>query len=226
MTPKELYDLFRADTTDNVEPYLWSDPEVWAYMNDAYTMFVRLIGGIPDYRSDLCTVMATKGEEFSDIDPKILFIRQATLEPLGETVKVINAQDIESLNDEDYGLMRRLNISKSTGKVRYLVMGLEDDVVQWVHIPDRDYEVHLLVERLPLEPVTEDSETFEGVKEHHHFHLLKWMKAQAYLKQDAETFNKVKSDEQKAEFLAYCELAKKEKEKYKHKVRVVRYGGI
>ena len=52
------------------------------------------------------------------------------------------------------------------------------------------------------------------------------MKAQAYSKQDAETYNKAKADEEAAKFVAYCEQAKREKEKYKHKVRVVRYGGI
>lgn len=236
MTPKELYDLFRADTTDNVAPYLWTDTEVYAYMNDAYYMFVRLIGGIPDYSSPICTVKATKEEPFSDIDPAILFIRQATLEPDGRAVKVINAQDMERLTDEDFGVLRRINNSNTIGKVRYLVMGMEDNVVRWVNVPDADVDVHLLVERLPLatitgaEPDPDDPEavpeSFEGVKAHHHFHFLKWMKHLAYAKQDAETFDKVKSEEQKAAFVQYCDMAKREKEKYKHKVRVVQYGGL
>ena len=64
------------------------------------------------------------------------------------------------------------------------------------------------------------------VKEHHHLHFMKWMRHLAYNKQDAETFDAAKSEKEAAAFLAYCELAKREKDKYKSKVRVVRYGGL
>lgn len=227
MTSDELYDLFRKDVVDTVEPYLWSDEEVYAYMNDAYYMFVRLIGGIPDFLTDdVCLVEAAEGERFVELHPSILFIRTASLEPSGDQVRIINMQDVESLNDEDFGMLRRLNQSTSIGKVKYLVVGQQQDLGQWVNVPDADYDVRLLVERLPLEPITEGEQELSDVKAHHHMHLLKWMKHLAYAKQDAETFNKEKSEAEKAAFEAYCYFARREKDKQKHKTRVVRYGGI
>jgi hypothetical protein len=223
----QLYELFRSDTTDTVPPYLWTDVEVFSYMNDAYTMFVRRIGGIPDYYTDsVCLVTAKKEVETTKIHPKILFIREAHLEPKGEKVKVVNMQDDEYMQDEDYGLVRRIAVSKNIGHVRYLVIGIQDDVVKWVNIPDADYQVRLLVERLPLDDITGLGQEFDNVKDHHHLYFLCWMKHLAYSKQDADTFDKVKAAEEEARFSGYCLAARQEKEQYKHKVRVVRYGGI
>jgi hypothetical protein len=223
----QLYNLFRQDTTDTVAPFLWSDNEVYAYMNDAYTMFVRRTGGIPDHYTDkVCLITATKDVETTKLHPKVLFIREAYLEPRGEAVKVINMQDESWLLDEDYGLVRRMNVTKTAGPVRYLVIGIQDDIVKWVSIPDRDYQVRLLVERLPLDDIIGPGQEFDGVKDHHHLYFLCWMKYHAYSKQDADTFNKTKADEEQQKFLAYCLAARQEKEQYKHKVRVVRYGGI
>lgn len=223
MTADELYDLFRKDCMDTVRPYLWSDDEVWAYMNDAYRMFVRLTGGISDFTSDACTVRAIAGEATSELHPAILTIRMATLDD-GSDVRIINAQDMTSLNDEDFGVLRRINFSTSVGKVRYMVIGMQKDIARWVNIPDRDYEVNLIIERLPLQTLAPGS-TLDEIQDHHHFHLLRWMQYLAYNKQDAETFNKARSDAMKAEFEAYAAFAKREKDKYKHKVRVVKYGG-
>jgi hypothetical protein len=219
--------LFRDDTTDTVAPYLWSDLEVFHYMNSAYTTFVRRTGGIPEYYNDeTCLVTASKNVETTPLHPKILTIREAHLEPKGETVKVINMQDEAYLQMEDYGLYRQLTVSKTIGKVKYLVIGIQDDIAKWVSIPDVDYQVRLLIERLPLEEITGLQQEFTDVKEHHHPFFLHWMKHLAYSKQDADTFDKVKAADEEQRFLSYCGAARQEKEKYKHKVRVVRYGGL
>lgn len=226
MTSDELHDLFRKDVVDTARPYLWSDEEVYAYMNDAYYMFVRLTGGIPDYLSDICQLTATTGERNGEISQKIMLVRTATLEDTGDEVKVINAQDVSTLSDVDYGILRHLNSSNTIGKVRYIVIGMQPGLVQWVGIPDRDYSVRLLVERLPLVDITDGGQELIDVPNHHHIHLLKWMRSLAYNKQDAETFNKVKAAEDAAAFTGYCDFVRREKDRAKHKVRVVRYGGI
>lgn len=227
MTSDELLDLFRRDVVDTAQPYLWSDAEAYAYMNDAYYMFVRLTGGVSDYLTDsVCLVSASAGEPFSDVNPNILRFRAAHLEPSGETVRIINAQDVEQLQDEDFGVLRRLSNVSTQGKVRYMVIGRQLGKVQWVSTPDVDYEIRLLVERLPLTPITDGGQSLTDVQEQHHLSLLKWMKYLAYGKQDAETFDKAKADFNKAEFMAYCDFANREKERAKHKVRVVRYGGL
>jgi hypothetical protein len=225
MTTDELYSLFRDTVADTVKPYLWSDDEVYAYMNDAYFWFVRLTGGIPDFLSDICTIPVVKDEPNAEISQAILRIRQATLSD-GRDVKIINAQDTTRLNDEDFGLLRRLNMTNTTGAVRYMVIGLEPGLVRWVNIPDHDDSVHLLIERLPLAPIDTFSSGFDGVADQHHFHFLKWMEHLAYNKHDVDSYNPRKSEDSKAKFLEYCDFAKKEKDIAKHKTRIVAYGGI
>lgn len=126
---------------------------------------------------------------------------------------------------DDYGLST--NISANTqGRVSHMVIGQEPGLVQWIQIPDQDYTVKLLVERLPLEVIEGSNQDFTGVEEHHHFHFLKWMRHLAYRKQDADTFDLAKSEMERAEFSQYCSLAQQEKMRQRHKVRVVSYGGI
>lgn len=226
MSTDELLDLFRKDIEDTVRPYLWSDDELYAYMNDAYYMFVRLTGGISDFTSAACSVTTTANQEYSSIHPSILVIRQATYATTNNPIRIINAQDVDSLTGEDYGILQQLAANQPKGKPKYMIIGMQPDYVQWASIPDAAYTVKLLIERLPLAPITGPGESFDGVKDHHHLHFMKWMRSLAYNKQDAETADKQKAAAAAAEFAAYCELAKREKERYKHKVRVVRYGGI
>jgi hypothetical protein len=48
----------------------------------------------------------------------------------------------------------------------------------------------------------------------------------AYRKADADTFDRGRSDEYKALFESYCAMVRAEWERYKHKTRVVTYGGL
>lgn len=226
MNTDALYLLFRQDVVDTKKPYLWSDDEVFAYMNDAYTMFVRLTGGVPDFTSVATKIHVYSGDPLVDLHPALMRIRTATLASDGTEVNVINAQDMQSLNDEDYGVLRRINVSTGTGRVRYLVTGMERGKGRVINIPTADDEIDLVIERLPLEPLSDFGQELTDIEPHHHIHLLKWMEYMAYSKPDLETFNKARSDQKKADFEEYCQLAKREKEQYKHKVRTVRYGGI
>lgn len=227
MTSDELLKLFRKDVADTAKPYLWSDEEIYAYMNDAYFMFVRLVGGIPDYMNDdVCLVKATSGVPYSDLHPKVLAIRNATFDDSGDVVHVVNAQDTDRLTNTDFGIIRQVRMGKQIGRVTHMVTGLQDDIVFWVNVPDRDYSVRLLVERLPLDEIKGADQEFAGVKEHHHIHFMKWMKHHAYNKQDAEVYDPNKSLVEQQKFEQYCYQAKREKDKLKHKVRVVAYGGV
>jgi hypothetical protein len=227
MESHELLQAFRCDVVDDVAPYLWSSGEVYNYINDAYYMFVRMTGGIPDGSSDVTTLTALAGEATTPIDPSIMRVRTAkNVTDNNRPMTVINVQDEDVYIDDDYGLLRTMNLSDTPGTVRYMILGEEDDYVRWVKIPDVDTTVKLVVERLPMIPITRAQQLFSGVRVEHHYHLLKWVRHLAYRKQDADTFNLVKSDEERNDFIAYCDMAMKEKATRKHKVRVTGYGGI
>jgi len=223
----ELLGRFRCDAVDDVTPYLWSDDEVYTYINDAYYMFVRLTGGIPDGSSAVTKLTATQDEPTTTIDPSVMRIRTARNTTLNSRpVTVINIQDADDLVTEDYGLWRSINQIDVPGRPNYMIIGEEEDYVRWVNVPDADYEIQLTIERLPLIPIDGQKQRFLGVREEHHYHLLKWVRHLAYRKQDADTFNLVKSDQERNDFVAYCDMAKREKDTRKHKVRVTSYGGL
>jgi len=207
MNAGELHELFRHDVGDTVAPYLWSEEEAYAYMNDAYVQFVRLTFGVSDVTSDVTQITVTAGEKYSELDPRILKIRKATLVSNDHPVTIVNIGDDE----------RHAN---------GMVIGEQDNLCRWTQVPVADDIVALSVYRLPLNEIKTDSDTFSDVRQHHHLHLIKWMKHLAYAKQDAETFNKAKSDQCKQDFEIYCGGAWREMERQRSKVRVVTYGGL
>jgi hypothetical protein len=53
-----------------------------------------------------------------------------------------------------------------------------------------------------------------------------WVKALAYGKQDAETFDRTKQKEFEQKFFGYCDQVQAEQRRARHKPRAVAYGGI
>jgi hypothetical protein len=232
MDSTDLLCAFREDTVDDTEPYLWDNSEVYRYMNDAYFMFVRLTGGIADATSEVTQIVATQDTPRTTIDGSIMRIRDAFNTTLKRPITVINVQDEDQMAREDYGIVYTgTRDPDQKGRPDYMVIGEEDGgdaSVRWVNVPDANYNIQLTVERLPLSAnkIVRSRQQFKGVREEHHYHLLKWMRHLAYRKQDADTFNLVKSDQERDDFIAYCMQAKNEKNIRKHKVRTVAYGGL
>ena len=227
MESQDLLSTFRCDVVDDVEPYLWSTKEVYRYINDAYFMFVRLTGGIADGSTAAVTdLVASTGVATTAVHSSIMQFRTAFNVTLKQPVTIINVQDTDTFVGDDYGLLSRGYDSTAPGRPTRMIIGEEDGYVRWVQVPDADYNIHVVVERLPLIPITRERQQFLGVREEHHYHLLKWVRHLAYRKQDADTFNLVKSDQERNDFIAYCEMAKNEKAGRRHKVRTTSYGGI
>ena len=226
MNSGELYDAFREDVVDLEAPYLWSDDEVYRYMDAAYKLFVRDTGGIGDVSSSVTVVPVVATEPYASVDLSILKFRQAFLASTKEELRIINAQDISSITTADYGVLHNSNSSMLPGPVHYMIVGLERGKVQWAQVPMVNDTVNLIVYRLPSETITGDGQDFE-IGDEHHIYLLLGMKALAYMKQDAETFDRGRAKENKDDFAAYCLKAKNEADRYKSKqVRTVAYGGI
>ena len=226
MTSDELFDAFREDVADMSAPYLWSDSEVWRYMDDAYKMFVRMTGGVADSTSAITQIGVIAGEADAAVSPLILKFRDATLVSTGRALKIVNFTDIPLKTTPDYGSLRNIYLNKMPGEVRYMLIGQQRKLVTWLQVPMADDTVALSVYRLPLDRITGPDQEFSDIGEEHHEHLLLWMKSRAYGKQDAETFDKGRRDEYKVAFSDYCSMASAEWERAKTKVRSVAYGGI
>jgi hypothetical protein len=212
MTKDELITLFRNQVMDTAQPYLWSDEEVEEYADDAQNMFVRLIGGIRDATSDLCTLDAPAGETFVSYDPRILKIRHAERSD-GTELTITDWED-----HQNAGTQPRL--TNVPGALTGLVLGVDDANIRLSAIPAVADTISLVINRLPL------NLDLSEIQAHHHPHLVAWMKHRAYNKQDAETFDKGKASEFLDQFTKYCLKSGQERSVRSHKAGTVVYGGI
>lgn len=225
METARLYSLFRSNMRDEATPYLWSDLEVFAYMDDAQKMFCRLTGGISDSTSPITKIVALEGQQYTDVSPKILKIRHAHNER-GVTLKLLNFEDLECGPPVfDYGWPIKLGFTMDEGPLRGIVLNEEPNKVRWVRTPERDEVVSLIVYRLPLIDIEGPSDQLE-IDDRHHLHILDWMAHLAYGKTDAETYDKGRSEEFRLRFIDYCSQASLEKSIRVHKPRGVLFGGL
>lgn len=221
-----LHGLFRSDVRDQATPYLWSDAEIFSYIDDAQKMFCRLQGGIADASSAVTQLAVTAGDAFVPVSPTILKIRNARRAD-GYDLEILNFEDLlfRPSADSDYGFRPGFRIDNTVGTVKAVVVGMEANRLRLVHIPQEDLTINLIVYRLPLVTITGGTGQALEIDEQHHRHLLHWMKHLAHQKQDAETYDRGRSETFRAEFLAYCDQAKAERERREHKYRTVAYGG-
>lgn len=225
MTPTQLYNLFRSDTRDETSSYLWSDIEVYSYMDDAQKQFCRLSGGIADSTSAITQITVVAGNEFAEYDPRILKLRDMSRASDFRTVEILNFEDLGRPADYTYSMFNGLTkLTDRTGPIVAVVSGMEVNRLRLIDIPEENEVLRAIVYRLPLENITPLSTAFE-IDEQHHRHLLHWMKHLGHQKQDAETYDRGRAVEFAAAFYEYCDRSKAERERREHKYRTVAYGG-
>lgn len=232
MTVTELYNLFRNDVMDVVKPQLWTDAEVYSYMDDAYKTFVRKTDGIPDSTSDITQVQVVAGQEYAEVSPLIYKFRQASLQSDGRNIIIANNEDLNRIiRVDDYGKNMSSGVNRP-GRLTHMLIGLDRNakrgIVRWAGIPLENDVVNLTVYRMPKHTIKKGvcEDALDEILEEHHVWLLHWMRHRAYSKDDSETLNKGLSQDNAASFLAYCRSVKFENDRYKSKTRIVSYGGI
>lgn len=213
MDTTELLGIFRQEVVDLEEPRLWSDPLIYAYIDDAQKQFCRLTYGIEDARSFKLNILAD-GTEWYAVDPKILKLRGAVDSATGRDVPLIAMEKMA-----DHGM----RFDGSAGPLKALVTGLEKGFVRAYPKPNVASIVDLRTFRLPV--TVESGDDFE-IDDQHLLNLLLWVKARAYNVQDADGYDKRKATENKTAFEAYCAEAKVEQSRARRPVSTVSYGGL
>jgi hypothetical protein len=227
MKIEDLLLLFRKQVQDLSKPYLWDDVEVLQYLISAQDDLVRVIGGISDSTTRaLCDVSVVPNIPFAKISPYILHITKGKLVTANRSIPIIGEADLAQQAIIDYGFPIQQSLDdEDTGRVDYAVIGLNDNKLRWLKVPETADTFRMHIYRLPY-PRIVDSDSCLEVDEQHHIHLLMGMKALAYRKEDAETYDKTLAGENEANFARYCERARDEKQRQRHKPRTVQYGGI
>jgi hypothetical protein len=217
MNSTDLKTLYRSELSDVAEPYLWSDAEVYQYIDDAQKMFCRLTDGISDATTkDVVQIAVSAGATWLDLHPAVKKIRAATRASDGGPLSVVNYEDLAA---------RGLRLSTQPAPLRLVIAGMEEEKLRLPYPAAAADTIELLVFRLPIVDIDADDIELEIPKEHH-MHLLLWAKSRGLLKQDSETFDKARSEDLEEKFRAYCAQAQREQENKRHKIRMVRYGGI
>lgn len=218
MDSQAVVDRFRSDVDDLATPQLWSDDDVFGYLDDAQKMFCRRAWGLGDISSPITKLAILINATRITLSDRVLKIRSAYRTSDGRPVEIINFEDMGRLS---------LRFDGRTGPIQYLIIGLEPRTVVPYPVPNVVDTVQLVIDRMPLTDLTlDDAPQNLEIDSQHHRHLTLWMRHLAYSKQDSEAFNQKKADKFEADFLAYCDMAKEEKARAMHKTRIVRYGGI
>lgn len=216
MTAAGLLALFRLQVHDTAIPYLWSDDEVYKYIAEAQNQFCRETDGIADASSAVCSITATAATAFSSVSPFIKTIRKATT-AAGRPITLLNVED----NDIQG---RSVALTTTQGALLTGYLGLEDYKIRWEPIPAATETVTLAVYRLPMVTVAANTEL--EIPAEFHFGLLNYVMYLAYLKHDAETFDRTKAEEFATRADEFHANAKHIQAQRKHKPRIIAYGGI
>lgn len=228
MNSTDLHGWFRSEVGDIEEPYLWSDEDVFRYMDAAQDQLCRApLLGIADASSPVTVIPITAGEVFSPVSECITQIRGATLVSTGRELEVFNYFDLANKQmEKDYGFSVRPIMSSTLGPIRSVVLGVEDDKLRWNAIPEVDDEVHLTVFRRPTTAITDFDQELELRSSDYREGFLHWMKYLAYGKQDADAFDRGKQAEFREAYEEFAVRMAAAQRRKLHKPRVVLYGGL
>lgn len=211
MTPAELVKQFRREVDDRVAPYLWSEGDVYHYLDVAQREMARSTLYFPDSTTaDVCQATVIADEEWVELSPLIVEIRRAKLSSQRQPLKITTLDKAEqSFLSDDYGAFAGgAGWDDRTGTPRALITDMEIDKGRLVPIPTEADTLEMSVYRLPLNTVTTASTELEITDARHQRHLLLGMKALAYDVHDADVRNEVLALDYRARFEAACREVK------------------
>lgn len=181
----KLKELVREQLDDAAAPYLWSDVELDAYLNEAEreaAIRARLL--VDSTTSAVCQITVTADTQDFPLDPRIFMIRRAKLASESYPLSFIqlNSLDSEYPGWDDSGL-----------PYNRFTIGLGSDTIS---LPKQDVETTLTmtVVREPLAEMNDDEDSPE-IPARYHVKLLEWVRYRCYLKPDAETEDKKRAAE-------------------------------
>lgn len=189
MTLSDLIQAFRLRADDAAEPYLWSDDEVTLYLNEAVTEAAERARLIRDSSTIAVTQIAvTVGDMDYPLDGSILAIDRVQLASQPKALIRQTVEELEKRFPDWRGMVGTPHFFvEDNGRIRIVPQSPQADTL------------NLTVYRLPLTPMTKETDSPE-VHAKYHYRLLDWALRCAYLKNDAETLDKAKAADYQALF--------------------------
>jgi hypothetical protein len=226
MKLQDLIVLFRKQMSDEDPPYLWDDDELLQYATEGQNALVRAVGGIVDTQTAaICNLTVTKGNPWVTHSPLILHLRSGFLLTSKRDIFFGSEGELkEAFPNWDYGWTypsASINDDTYTGPSAFGILGMQESQIRMYPVPDTTEVLQAKVYRLPYPGIVDQQSVLE-IDAAHHIHLIKGMRAQAYSKHDAETYNPKAAADMEAAFTAYCDKARREAQRKRDKPRFVR----
>jgi hypothetical protein len=227
-----LLDEFRnrIEDTDRDDP-LWSDEEIYFYMNSAQRMFARLteifVSSYPNTPA-ITEAAITANSAWVPISPLIIKIRRALLGSDNRklALKRVGELDAGYFLSDDYGFQQIVKWDDETGTPTTAVTDMEKDNLRLVPIHTVNDTLRMTVVRFPFEEIEDADSTLEVTDTDDQLSLIDWMKREAFLKHDADTYDKELSDEFELKFRNQMFTRNQDIKRVRRPAGVVRYGGI
>lgn len=186
---------FRREADDRQTPYLWSDEDVQAWLDEAEQEAAIRAHLLPEkVNTDICQVAVTADTATYSLHAALLTIRHARFVTAGGQacrLLVVSQEAIDGIcpnwRDADHGQPQFLIHDEQTATL--------------VPPPSDAGTLKMDVYRLPLDSFETKNEPEIG--QAHHRHLVVWVLFKAFSKPDAETIDKTKAAEAYARFEAY-----------------------
>lgn len=191
MNVADFITTFRREMVDDASPPLWSDEDIAAYLDEAVREACERARLIEDSTTPAVTILAVMaGQASYQLHPSVIDLKRATY--LGKPL------DLSSVEAEDQNDMTWENRVGSE-PLRYIYSGM--GTLRIVPIPTVDLTLKLTVYRYPLVNLSADNDQqTPEIPDVFHSRLKAWIYRCAYLKQDADAFNKSSSQEFEAQF--------------------------
>jgi hypothetical protein len=179
------------------------------------------------YTAPIITAVNLDG--FITYNPEIIRPLRArmSLAANADPLRIITMEDLDNgFFIRDFGLIFTQDWQTKTGPARFLVTNMQEDQWRLVPIPLIDDTLELTVLHMPLNDVTCDGTALEVTKREDQQIIKMYMKKLAYLKQDADTYDKELSDRFEAEFEKRADERRREIRRTRFRHQGMRYGGI
>lgn len=213
MNLSALIQRFRREADDKVKPYLWSDPDVTDYLNDAEAEAARRANLIRDSRE----IDVSAGDTTVEIGAAIYDIQYAELTFADGTFARLRPTDRETLTANNP------RWRSETKKPESFIH--DEKSLAFDGILSEDATLYLEFYRTPEVPMASESSSPE-IAEQHHDRLVDGALAMAFSRPDADGFDPNRAKEADARFTAYfgkpktADLRRRQNKNTPHRNRV------
>lgn len=232
-TITELLHNFRRDQDDEVEPYLWADDEFFEYLDEAQDEFCELVDALAtDITVPYVAANVVANNGYIDISQyRITKVRSADTVSNRRYLTLANQEEFDENPQQfiapDYGLdIVNSHWKDQTGDPYVLITDYMQDMWKLYPLPVSDDSISARVFHKPLTVPIEGDKELEITNNQHVRAIMLKTRSLAYLKQDAETYDKYQAAELEQRFLQRCEEFDKRVKRARRRTLVTSYGGI